>query len=100
MIKCILYHNNYYHLDYYKRDEMMVEDDVPCIPIELWNWGIANREEPCGVYRRTLLNWPLCLLDTAVVTEKGIKYKDMYYASSNMLKMMYLQMHGQMEGGE
>ena len=43
MIKCILYHNNHYHLDYYKRDQDMLEDNVPCIPIKLWNWGIANR---------------------------------------------------------
>jgi hypothetical protein len=86
MIKCILYHNNYYHLDYYKRDEMMVEDDVPCIPIELWNWGIANRGGTLRSISEDIVKLALMPSDTAVVTEKGIKYKDMYYTSSNMLK--------------
>ncbi len=67
---------------------MMVEDDVPCIPTELWNWGgIANRGG--GTLRsisEDIVKLALMPSDTAVVTEKGIKYKDMYYASSNMLK--------------
>ena len=86
MIKCILYHNNYYHLDYYKRDEMMVEDDVPCIPTELWNWGIANRGGTLRSISEDIVKLALMPSDTAAVTEKGIKFKDMYYASSNMLK--------------
>mgnify|MGYP000994313753 FL=1 len=86
MIKCILYHNNYYHLDYYRRDEMMVEDDVPCIPTELWNWGIANRGGTLRSISEDIVKLALMPSDTAAVTEKGIKYKDMYYASSNMLK--------------
>jgi len=65
---------------------MMVEDDVPCIPIELWNWGIANRGGTLRSISEDIVKLALMPSDTAVVTEKGIKYKDMYYASSNMLK--------------
>ncbi len=88
LIKCVLYHNNHYHLDYYKRDEDMIEDNVQCIPIELWNWGgIANRG---GGTLRTVpedvIKLALMPADTATVTPKGIRYKDMYYASKTMLK--------------
>lgn len=86
MIKCVLYHNNHYHLDYYKRDQDMIEDNVPCIPLELWNWGIANRGGTLRSISEDIVKLALMPSDTAVVTEKGIKYKDMYYASSNMLK--------------
>ena len=86
MIKCILYHNNHYHLDYYKRDEDMVEDNVSCIPIELWNWGIANRGGTLRTVPEDAAKLALMPSDTATVTAKGIRYKDMYYAAKSMLK--------------
>ncbi len=86
MIKCILYHNNYYNLNYYKRDEMMIEDDIPCIPIKLWSWGIANRGGTLRTVPEDVVKLALMPSDTATVTAKGVKYKDMYYASTSMLK--------------
>lgn len=86
MIKCILYHNNHYHLDYYKRDQDMVEDNVSCIPIELWNWGIANRGGTLRTVPEDAAKLALMPSDTATVTAKGIRYKDMYYAAKSMLK--------------
>lgn len=86
IIKCILYHNNYYHLDYYKRDQDMVEDNVPCIPIELWNWGIANRGGTLRTVSGDVAKLALMPSDTATITPKGIRYKDMYYATKTMLK--------------
>ena len=86
LIKCILYHNNHYHLDYYKRDEDMLQDNVPCIPIELWNWGIANRGGTLRTVSKDVVKLALMPSDTATVTSKGIRYKDMYYATKSMLK--------------
>ncbi len=86
MIKAILYHNNYYHLDYYKREEMMVEDEVTCIPTHLFNWGIENRGGTLRSVSEDILKLALMPSDSATVTAKGIKYKDMYYASKEMLK--------------
>ncbi len=86
IIKCILYHNNHYHLDYYKRDEDMIEDNVLCIPIELWNWGIANRGGTLRTVPEDVAKLALMPSDTATVTAKGIKYKDIYYAAKSMLK--------------
>lgn len=86
MIKCILYHNNHYHLDYYKRDQDMLEDNVPCIPIKLWNWGIANRGGTLRTVPEDVIKLALMPSDIATVTAKGIKYKDMYYTSKSILK--------------
>lgn len=86
MIKAILYHNNYYHLNYYKREEMMIEDDVPCIPVHLFNWGVSNRGGTLRSVSEDIVKLALMPCDTAAVTAKGVKYKDMYYASKSMLK--------------
>lgn len=86
VIKCILYHNNHYHLDYYKRDADMIEDNVPCLPIKLWNWGIVNRGGTLRTVSEDVVKLALMPSDTATVTAKGIKYKDMYYTSKSILK--------------
>ena len=86
MIKCVLYHNNHYHLDYYKRDQDMIEDNVPCIPLELWNWGIANRGGTLRTASEDVVKLALMPSDIATVTPKGIRYKDMYYTSKSILK--------------
>ncbi len=86
LIKCVLYHNNHYHLDYYKRDEDMVQDNVPRIPIELWNWGIANRGGTLRTASEDVVKLALMPSDIATVTPKGIRYKDMYYTSKSILK--------------
>jgi len=86
MIKAILYHNNHYHLNYYKREEMMIEDDVPSIPIHLFNWGIANRGGKLRSVSEDVIKLALMPSDEATVTAKGIRYKDMYYASNAMLQ--------------
>lgn len=86
MIKCVLYHNNFYHMDSYNRDEIMVEDDVPRIPMKLWDWGIANRGGTLRSLPEDIVKLALMPTDMATVTAKGIKYKDIYYVSNNMLK--------------
>lgn len=86
LIKCVLYHNNHYHLDYYKRDEDMIEDNVQCIPIELWNWGITNRGGTLRTVPEDVIKLALMPADTATVTSKGIRYKDMYYMSKSILR--------------
>ncbi len=50
IIKTILYHNNHRFLENYNREEMMIEDDIEPIPINLWNWGIANVQESYGMF--------------------------------------------------
>ena len=81
VIHCVLNHNKEHYLEGYDRKERMIADDVKPIPLELWNWGIAN----CSGLLRTVPEETikLCLMpiDKARVTEKGIKYKNLYYVS-------------------
>ena len=86
MIKSVLYHNNQHLLRNYNREEMMIEDDVKCIPLELWNWGIANRSGKLRSADADIVK--LCLMPTATatVTGKGIKFKNLYYSSKMTLK--------------
>ncbi|SHH83257.1 Mu transposase, C-terminal [Caloranaerobacter azorensis DSM 13643] len=86
MIKAVLYHNNHYILNNYKRDQQMIEDEVRCIPRELFNWGIANRGGTLRSVPEDVVKLALMPSDTATITAKGIRYKDMYYASASMLK--------------
>lgn len=85
MIHCVLNHNREHYMEGYVRSERMIADEVKPIPLELWNWGIANYS---GILRTVPEDTiKLCLMptDTARVTEKGIKYKNLYYVSERAL---------------
>ena len=43
-------------MDTYIRDEAMIEDNVPSIPMKIWDWGIANREERYELFLKMSLN--------------------------------------------
>ena len=86
MIRSILYHNNSHYLKNYNREEMMIQHDVKSIPIELWNWGIKNRAGKLRNIPEDIVKLYLMPSDTAVVTAKGIKFKNMYYSSKTSLK--------------
>lgn len=85
IIHCVLNHNKDHYLEGYDRKERMIADDVKPIPLELWNWGIAN----CSGLLRTVpeetIKLSLMPIDKARVTEKGIKYKNLYYISDRSI---------------
>ncbi len=86
IIRSVLFHNNNYYLENYRREEAMIEDNVPCIPIELFRWGIANRGGMLRTVSEDVAKLALMPTDSAVVTPKGIKFRDMYYASASLLR--------------
>ncbi|BBH15059.1 Mu transposase C-terminal domain-containing protein [Chromobacterium haemolyticum] len=86
IIECVLYYNNSHLLERYDRTRQMIQDDVPAIPIDLWEWGIANCN---GALRR----WPedrvrFCLLPvgTATVTTYGLKFLGSYYSCAKAIE--------------
>ena len=79
IIKIILYHNNKHYLDKYERDEAMIADDVSPIPRELWKWGIANRSGRLRNIPEDIVKLNLMPTGNATITERGIKFKGMYY---------------------
>ena len=91
IIRCVLYHNNHHLLKYYSREEMMIEDDVKCVPNELWNWGIKNRSGRLRYIDEDIVKLNLMPSDFATVTPKGIQFKGILYASSEALKERWFE---------
>ena len=91
IIKCVLYHNNHHYLNTYNREEMMIEDDIKPIPINLWNWGIANRAGRLRSIDKDIVKLNLLPGDTATVTSQGIRFKGMLYGSEKALKEKYFE---------
>ena len=79
IIECVLHHNNKYLLETYERTADMIADGVVPIPVEIWNWGIAHRFGALRTFPEDKIKLALMPTDTATVTAKGIKYKNVYY---------------------
>jgi len=77
MINCALNHNSHF-LDSYERTADMIADNIEPIPINLWNWGTTHYGALRSFPEETV---KLCLMptDTASVTAKGIRFKNLYY---------------------
>ena len=91
IIRCALYHNNGHYLKNYDREEMMIADDIKCIPIKLWNWGIKNRVGRLRKVPEDIIKLNLMPSDIATVTARGIRFKGMYYGSSITIKEKWFE---------
>lgn len=92
IIKCVLYHNNEHWLKNYSREEMMISDDIECIPKNLWQWGILNRAGKLSNFPDDIVKLNLMPMDKATVTSRGIKFKNLYYGNDTALKEMWFEM--------
>jgi len=79
MIKFVLYYNSHW-LKNYNREEMMIEDDVDCIPNKLWEWGVKNRAGKLRSVSEDTIKLYLMTSATALITFRGIKLKGIYYS--------------------
>jgi len=79
LIRCVLYHNNQHFHKMFERTADMIADDVPPIPLQVWNWGITHCSGSLRTFPENTIK--LCLMpsDTASVTAKGIRFKGIYY---------------------
>ncbi|MCY9661297.1 DDE-type integrase/transposase/recombinase [Paenibacillus chondroitinus] len=82
----VLHHNNYHHMQGYKRSEFMVVDDVPAIPRELWLWGVKNRTGRLKRQPESIVQLNLMPQGSASVTDSGIIFKGMSYSCELALK--------------
>ena len=86
VIRCILYHNNEHYLESYDRDEMMIADNVPVKPIDLWRWGISNRSGRLVSFPEDILKLNLMPAGRATVTGRGIRFKGMRYSCDQAIE--------------
>ena len=78
VIKCILNHNNKL-LNSYNKDIEMLKDEVLPVPNELWNWGVKNITGASRIINKEELELNLLPRANATVTERGIRFKGIYY---------------------
>ena len=79
IIHLIRYHNNHHFIDSYEREEAMIAENVPPIPVKLWKWGIANRSGKLRTFNEDIIKLNLMPTGKAKITPKGISFKGMYY---------------------
>ncbi|HDX9577095.1 TPA: DDE-type integrase/transposase/recombinase [Bacillus pseudomycoides] len=84
IIYFILFHNSRYMKEY-KLNKEMIEDNISAIPIDLWKWGIKNRSGKLYSFSHDLVRFYLLPRVEATVTQKGIKFKRMYYTCSTAI---------------
>lgn len=86
IINIILHHNNKHVLKHYVRDKEMIKDDVELIPQKIWNWGMKNRTGVLKTLDSQTIKFALMPRDEATITEKGIRFKGIYYSSLLAIK--------------
>ncbi|MGG6297979.1 hypothetical protein ACQ4M4_26590 [Leptolyngbya sp. AN02str] len=92
IIRIILFYNNHHYITSYERDEAMIGDDVLCIPVELWKWGIVNRGRP-RTFNEDIVKLNLMPTEKAIITAQGIKLrgKDVYYSCETAVKEQWFE---------
>ena len=85
----VLYHNQFSVLHKYDRYEDM-PSDLPCVPLQLWNWGVENRTGRLRSVNSEVLK--VCLLPRgkATISDLGIKLFGVYFTSTEILKLGWL----------
>lgn len=75
----ILNYNEAHELKYYRKDEFMIADEVERFPIDLWNWGIENRNGSLQYYARDVVRLNLLPRQEISVTSQGIHLSHQLY---------------------
>jgi putative transposase len=83
IVMIIHYNNNHYNKDYPLTKEM-INDGVKPIPIELWNWGIANRSGCLREVDSNTIKINLLPTHKVTATDEGIYFKGMYYGNPEL----------------
>ena len=91
IIQCVLYYNNSHYMDYYEKDEQMMELGVNAVPLDLWNFGIRYCSGSLRTVPRDILRQALMPSDRASVTERGVKYKGLFYSSEEALAGLWFE---------
>jgi len=85
IIKCVLYYNNHHYMDYFERTETMMRDNVVAIPVNLWDWGRSHYGE-LRSFSEEYVRLAVMPADKATVTEKGIRFKGLFYSSDRAIR--------------
>ncbi len=78
-------------MDYFEKNEQMMQMGVDAVPLELWNFGIRYCSGCLKTVPKDTLRLALLPMDRASVTERGIRFKGMYYSCEEALKGLWFE---------
>lgn len=90
IIKCILNHNSKV-LTNYSKDVEMLKVELKPTPKELWNWGIKNITGELKTINKQELELALLPRGSATVTERGIRFRGIYYSSIKAIEERWFE---------
>jgi len=85
LIHFILHHNRS-RVEGYRPRDFMVTDAVAPRPVDLWEWGIANRSGHLLERDHEFVRQNLLPGAQATVTERGIRFRGLYYTCDRAVK--------------
>jgi len=91
LIQVVIYHNNKHLHKTFERTADMIADDIPPIPLQVWNWGITHCSGALRTYPEEAIKLALMPMDTASVTAKGIRFNGMYYLCDRAVTEHWLE---------
>jgi transposase InsO family protein len=92
LIKCIIFYNNFHVIEDYPLTEQMLEQGVEKIPRQIWEFGLMNQKGQLRVLPNDIIRMHLLPTDsTASITSKGVRFKQLLYASEYSLKNNWFQ---------
>ncbi len=89
ILACIISHNQFHVLKTYDREADM-PNDLPTIPIYLWNWGIQNRTGKLRSVSDEALRIALLPRTKITISDLGIKAFGLYYLAKEILDLGWL----------
>lgn len=85
VLKCIIYFNTEHYLSGYERNLLQIANDVPPIPLQLWEFGMKHET---GLVRKVspdILRLNLMPQGEASVTFRGIRFNGIFYSSERAI---------------
>ncbi|MBF7695299.1 DDE-type integrase/transposase/recombinase [Acinetobacter rathckeae] len=89
ILACIISHNQFHVLKTYDRERDM-PNDLPTIPLHLWNWGIQNRTGKLRSVPEEALRIALLPRTKVTISDLGIKAFGLYYLAKEILDLGWL----------
>lgn len=87
LIRCVLYYNKaWLDEESYQRTPEMIRDGVNAVPLDLWNYGMKYCSGAPRMVSKEDMYRVLLPRATAVVTERGIRFQDLYYSCEEALQ--------------
>jgi hypothetical protein len=91
IINCVLYYNKFNYMDSFEKNEAMIMAGVDAIPLKLWEWGIENCSGALRVFSEETVKFAVLPTASATVTEKGIRFKGLYYSCGRAKSEMWFE---------